>query len=65
MTGGAPRWIAGVDIGGTNLRAGLGPFAGGEPAGMMSAPTRAETGAGRVVDRVAEMIRAAMEAVGA
>ena len=65
MTGGAPRWIVGVDIGGTNLRAGLVPFAGGEPAGMMSAPTRAEAGAGRVVDRVAEMIRAAMEAVGA
>ena len=65
MKGGAPRWIAGVDIGGTNLRAGMVPFAGGEPAVVMSGSTRAGEGAGRVVARVAGMIRAAMEAVGA
>ena len=65
MTEAPPRWIAGVDIGGTNLRAGLVPFAGGEVAGMTSGPTRAGEGAERVVARVAEMTRAAMEAVGA
>ena len=63
--GAEPRWIAGVDIGGTNLRAGMVPFAGGEPEAVMTGPTRAEEGAGRVVDRVTRMIRASMEAVGA
>ncbi len=62
---GAPRWIAGVDIGGTNLRAGMVPYGGGEPAAVVSAPTRAGEGAEEVVARVVEMIRASMEAVGA
>lgn len=61
----APRWIAGVDIGGTNLRAGMVPFEGGEPAGVQSGPTREGEGAGEVVGRVVEMVGAAMEAVGA
>ncbi len=65
MSDGVPRWIAGVDIGGTNLRAGMVPFGGGRPAGVVSAPTRAGEGAGPVVARVVEMVRAAMEAVGA
>ena len=64
MKEGAPRWIAGVDIGGTNLRAGMVPFGGGEPAAVMSGPTRAGEGAERVAARAVEMIRAAMEAVG-
>ena len=64
MTGGEPRWIAGVDIGGTNLRAGMVPFAGGEPAAVMSAPTRPEEGADKVVARVVDMIRASLEEVG-
>ena len=63
MTGGTPRWIAGVDIGGTNLRAGLVPFAGGEPAVVMGGPTRAGEGAARVIARTVEMVRAAMDAV--
>lgn len=59
-----PRWIVGVDIGGTNLRAGMVPASGGEPVAVMSGPTRAEEGAQRVARRTVEMIRASMDAVG-
>ena len=64
MSEGGPRWIAGVDIGGTNLRAGMVPFAGGAPVAVRSGPTRAGEGAGSVVARTVEMVRAGMEAVG-
>lgn len=61
---GAPRWIAGVDIGGTNLRVGLVPFEGGAPAVVRQERTLPEKGAADVVARVADMLRSAMEEVG-
>ena len=60
----APRWIAGVDIGGTNLRVGLVPFEGGTPAVVRRERTPSGKGAAHVVARVADMLRSAMEEVG-
>lgn len=51
-----PRWIAGVDIGGTNLRVGLVPFGGGRPAEVMKERTCARLGPAHVVARVAAML---------
>lgn len=58
------RWIAGVDIGGTNLRVGLVPFAGGSPVAVSGAPTRAARGPVAVVEEVASMLRTAIAEVG-
>ena len=55
-----PRWIAGVDIGGTNLRVGLVPFEGGAPGVARQERTLPERGAAHVVARVADMLRGAM-----
>ena len=56
-TSSAPGWIAGVDIGGTNLRVGLVPFEGGRPAGVRKERTCAERGPAHVVARVVSMLR--------
>ena len=57
MTAAPPRWIAGVDIGGTNLRVGLVPFEGGRPAAVRQERTRAEHGPADVTARVGAMLR--------
>lgn len=64
MTSGRPGWIVGVDVGGTNLRAGAVPFAGGAPVSVVSRPTRPEQGVRHVVRRIVDMIRASMRSVG-
>ena len=58
------RWILGVDIGGTNLRAGLVPFAGGAPVALANVPTRPEHGAEEVVDDLVSVLRATVAGVG-
>ena len=60
---GPPRWIVGVDIGGTNLRVGMVPFEGGAPVEVRQAPTRPERGPAHVVARVVAMIRESVAAV--
>ncbi|HZD05374.1 MAG TPA: ROK family protein, partial [Longimicrobiales bacterium] len=52
-----PRWIVGVDIGGTNVVVGLVPLEGGEPRSVRSFPTLAERGAENVVERVAAAVQ--------
>ena len=59
-----PRWIAGVDIGGTNLRVGLVPFEGGVPAVVRQERTLPGRGPADVVARVADMLRDAAGEVG-
>lgn len=54
------RWIVGVDLGGTNIVVGLLPLEGGEVLGLRSLPTDAHRGAKFVVDRMIEMIEAAI-----
>lgn len=58
-----PRWIVGLDIGGTNMVAGLVPFAGGEPVGIRKEKTLALRGGEDVVARAAAMVRGCIEAV--
>jgi glucokinase len=60
---GNPRWIIGVDIGGTNLCVGLVPWEGGEPLALRRLPTHAAGGGEAVVGRVVEMIRSSMAEV--
>ena len=50
------RYIVGVDIGGTNIVAGAMPVDGSREIAMSTTQTRAEGGAGAVVDRIAAMI---------
>lgn len=57
-------WIAGVDIGGTNLRVGMVPFEGGAPAAVVQAPTRPHGDPATVVTRIVAMIRESMAGVG-
>lgn len=59
------RWIAGVDVGGTNLRVGMVPFEGGTPAAVVQAPTRPCGDPAAVVARIVAMIRESMAGVGA
>lgn len=54
------RYIVGVDLGGTSINVGVVPFDGGTVLGMRSMPTEAHRGAKLVVDRMVEMIRAAI-----
>ena len=63
MTAPSPGWIVGVDVGGTNLRAGSVPFAGGEPVAVVSTPTRPEQGVRRVTRRIMDTIRASMQSL--
>ena len=60
---GTPRWIVGVDIGGTNLSVGLVPWEGGEPLALRRVPTLAAGGGEAVVGRVVELIRSSMAEV--
>jgi glucokinase len=50
------RYIIGVDLGGTNIVAGAMPLDGSREIAMQTRPTLAESGAGAVVERIAEMI---------
>jgi glucokinase len=54
------RYIVGVDLGGTSINVGIVPFDGGRVLGMRSMRTESQRGAKFVVDRMIEMIRAAM-----
>lgn len=60
---GNPRWIVGVDIGGTNISVGLVPWEGGEPLALRRVPTLAAGGGEAVVGRVVELIRSSMAEV--
>ena len=53
--------IIGVDLGGTSINVGVLPFDGGKVLGMRSLPTEPQRGAKFVVDRMVEMIQAAMK----
>ncbi len=54
------RWIAGVDLGGTNVVVGLIPIEGGEVLGLRTLPTDAVRGAKFVVDRIIHMVEEAI-----
>lgn len=58
-----PRWIVGVDIGGTNVVVGLVPMEGGEPRAVRSFETRPERGPEDLVERVADAVGRAIETV--
>jgi glucokinase len=57
------RWIVGVDLGGTNIVVGLVPTEGGEVRALRSLPTESQRGPKFVVDRIMEMIHAAIDGV--
>ena len=60
-----PKWIIGVDIGGTNLVVGLVPFEGGrEVVALQKRPTESSRGANAVVERVIAMIRECLAEAG-
>jgi len=50
------QFIVGVDLGGTNIAAGAMPTDGTREIAMRMIPTKAEVGAGGVVDRIASLI---------
>ena len=54
------RYILGVDLGGTNIVVGALPTHGGTAYAVRSQPTQPERGADAVVDRIAEMVEAAI-----
>jgi len=56
----SPRWIVGVDIGGTNIVVGMVPIEGAEPSSLRTLPTEAAYGPAFVVKRVAEMVENAI-----
>lgn len=58
-----PRWVVGVDLGGTNVSVGLVPWEGGMPLAFQKLPTEASKGGEAVVARVASMIRDAVDRV--
>jgi glucokinase len=58
-----PRWIVGLDIGGTNMVVGLVPFAGGEPLGVRKLLTLPEAGGEEVIRRAVEAAEESMEEV--
>lgn len=60
---GGARWVLAVDIGGTNLKVGVVPVAGGQPLGLRVEPTRPEEGADAVADRVRRMAQEARDEV--
>ncbi len=55
------RHIVGVDLGGTSINVGVVPFEGGRVLGMRSLPTQPQRGPKFVVDRMIDMIHAAMK----
>lgn len=52
-----PRWILGVDIGGTSCSVGAVPMEGGEPVALRSRPTRPERGAGAVIELLTTLVK--------
>jgi glucokinase len=58
-----PRWIVGVDIGGTNMVVGLVPFRGGNASAIRRQATLPERGAEDVVDRVVNSIQESVKEV--
>ena len=56
-----PRWVVGVDIGGTNLVVGAIPFDGGPAVGVRWQETRPERGADAAVGDIARMAEAVIE----
>jgi glucokinase len=50
------QFIVGVDLGGTNIAAGAMPTDGTREIAMRMIPTKAEVGAGGVVDRIASLV---------
>jgi glucokinase len=58
-----PRWIVGVDLGGTNVVVGLVPMDGGEPKAVRRLPTLSERGPNDIVARVATAVDAAIDDV--
>ena len=54
------RWIAGVDLGGTNIVVGLIPIEGGEVLGLRTHSTDSQRGAKFVVDRIVGMVEEAI-----
>lgn len=54
-------YIVGVDLGGTSINVGVVPAEGGTVLGMRSMATDSHRGAKAVVDRMTDMIRAAMK----
>ncbi len=58
-----PRWVVGVDIGGTNLVAGVVPLEGGEPRALRTQPTLSHRGPEAVVTDVVRMARTAVREV--
>ena len=57
------RWIVGLDIGGTNMVAGLVPLEGGAAVGVRKLPTRSAAGGEDVVRRAVEAVEGSMEEV--
>lgn len=51
-----PRYIVGVDLGGTNIVVGALPEDGSKQLGVRSEPTHAERGADAVVDRIVSLV---------
>jgi len=60
---GTPRWILGVDIGGTNVVVAAMPIEGGDPTALRKERTHPDRGADDVVRRVAEMLEGAISDV--
>ena len=59
-----PVWIAGVDIGGTNLRVGMVPARGAPPAAVVSEPTGPHQDPADIVNRIVSMVRGSIAEVG-
>jgi glucokinase len=59
----APRWSVGIDIGGTNLVAGVVPVGGGEPMALRIRATQPERGPDAIVTDVVRMARESLREV--
>jgi glucokinase len=58
------RYVVGIDIGGTNLVVGTVAEDGSEVLGLVSEPTRVESGPDAIIDRIAALARASMKEAG-
>jgi glucokinase len=56
----SPRYVIGVDLGGTNIVVGAVAEDGSEDVAMRSEPTRSEEGANGVVERIVRMVETAI-----
>ena len=61
---GPPRYVLGVDLGGTKISVGAMRSSGGHAIALRSEPTRAEEGADAVVARIAAMLNGVMAEAG-